>query len=179
MLAASDAIDWLTHMNWVDFVFLLIVVYSVVTGYWLGFLGEAVTLAGVAAGTLVAGLIYPSVGDLAGTLGVAKESRNWVGFVAVYLALAISFRICSLLARNISKVMVRGWSNGAAGALVGVLVGMMNVLFIIVTVAYFHLGHVDDPVHHSKIALASTDWLKEYVGLLPKEMQVIPGLLDK
>jgi membrane protein required for colicin V production len=172
-----NLVDWVTHMNWVDFAFLVVIVYSMVTGYWLGFLAECVSLAGVAAGTLVAGLTYHNVGLLLAHVGVPKDARDWAGFVAVFVAVSLVFRIAAFSARKLSRVMIRGWSNGVAGALLGLLVGAIICLFALVTVAYFKVGHVVDPMHHSKIAAASTSWLKEYVGLLPLEMHTIPGYL--
>ncbi|HWE62465.1 MAG TPA: CvpA family protein [Chloroflexota bacterium] len=172
-----NLVDWVTHMNWVDFVFLVVIVYSVVTGAWLGFMAECVSLAGVAAGTLIAGLTYHNAGTLLGDLRVPKDARDWAGFVAVFVVVSLIFRIGAFSARNLSRLMIRGWSNNVAGALIGVLVGSIICLFVLVTVAYFQLGHLVDPLHHSKIAASSTSWLKEYVGLLPTKMHVIPGYL--
>jgi len=39
--------DWVTHLNWVDFVFLVVLVYSMLTGAWLGFLAECLSVAGL------------------------------------------------------------------------------------------------------------------------------------
>lgn len=170
-----NAVDWVTHMNWVDFVFLVVVVYSVVTGAWLGFMAECVSLAGVATGTLVAGLTYDRVGTLLGHVKVPADARDWVGFVLVFVILSALFRGGAFAARNLSRLMIRGWSNSVAGALIGLLVGAIICLFAVVTVAYFQVGHLVDPLLHSKIAAASTSWLKEYEGLLPLKMHVIPA----
>lgn len=194
MLAASslhDLVDWITHMNWVDFVFLVVIVYSVVTGAWIGFMAECVSLAGVALGVLVAGITYNGAGTLLGHLGIAKEARDWVGFAAVFVLISLAFRLGAIFARKISQVMIRGWSNKVAGGLMGLLVGSVLCLTALVTVAYFgvgspvnaagHLtkvgGPLVDPVDHSKIALQSSAWLQEYVGLLPAEMHHIPPFL--
>jgi len=180
MLAANgfhDLIDWLSHMNWIDFLFLVVVVYSVVTGAWLGFMAECVSLAGVALGVLIGGVTYSGVGSLLGHLNVPKDARDWAGFVTVFLVISLAFRVGALLARKLSRVMIRGWSNSVAGGLLGLLVGSMLCLTALVTVAYFKVGSFMDPLTHSKLAAQSGDWLKEYVGLLPAAMHHIPPFL--
>jgi uncharacterized membrane protein required for colicin V production len=169
-----NLVDWVTHMNWVDFLFLVIIVYSVVTGAWLGFMAECVSLAGVAVGTLVAGLTYSSVATFLGHLRVPVYARDWVAFVLVFVVVSAIFRVGAFAARNLSRLMIRGWSNSVAGALIGLLVGAVLCLYAVVTVSYFQVGHLLDPLLHSKIAASSTSWLKEYEGLLPTKMHVIP-----
>jgi uncharacterized membrane protein required for colicin V production len=202
MLAAStmhDLVDWLTHLNWVDYGFMVIIVYSVITGVWIGVMAECISLAGVAAGVFVAGLTYDGAGSLLGHLGVPGDARDWAGFVAVFVIISLIFRVAAIFARKLSNVMVRGWSNRVAGGLLGLFVGAMLCLFILTTAAYFHVGKsiplahcytplfatkevaaqclVSEPMAHSKIATASTSWLSEFVTLLPVKMHTIPGFL--
>jgi uncharacterized membrane protein required for colicin V production len=196
MLAAGtmhDLVDWLTHLNWVDYLFMVIIVYSVITGVWIGVMAECVSLAGVAAGVFVAGLTYNGAGSLLGHLGVPSDARDWAGFVAVFVLISLIFRIAAIFARKLSNVMIRGWSNRVAGGLLGLLVGAMLCLFILTTAAYFHVGKslpiahcynkdpaqclVSESMSQSKIATASTDWLREFVTLLPVKMHTIPGFL--
>jgi membrane protein required for colicin V production len=177
MLAAStvhDLVDWITHMNWVDFLILVVMVYSVLTGAWLGFMSECVSLAGVALGVLVAGITYNGAGSLLGHIGVPKDARDWVGFVTVFVLISLVFRVGALFGRKLSRTMAKGWSNNVVGGLFGILVGGIICLFAIVTVAYFEVGPFVDPVHNSKIATQSSNWLGTFVGLLPKEMRHSP-----
>lgn len=167
------------HMNWVDYLFLAIIVYSMLTGAWIGFLAESVTLAGVAAGTMIAGLTYAGLGQLIGHLGVPRDARERVAFVMAFLVVSLTFRAASIVARTVSRVLVRGWSNRAAGALIGILVGSILCMFIVVTVAYFKVGPLVDPFKHAQIATSCSRWLKEYVALLPRSMQSLPPFTGK
>ena len=166
-------------MNWVDYLFLAIIVYSMLTGAWIGFLAESVSLAGVAAGTMIAGLTYGGLGRVIGHLGVPRDARGWVAFVVAFLAVSLIFRTASLLTRTVSQVLVRGWSGRAAGALIGLLVGSMLCMCIVVTVAYFKVGPFVDPFKHAQIATSCSRWLREYVALLPKSMQSLPPFTGK
>jgi uncharacterized membrane protein required for colicin V production len=127
----------------------------------------------------MAGLMYNGVGTLLGHVGVPKDARDWAGFVAIFVVISLAFRVAAIFARRLSNLMIRGWANRVAGALVGALVGAMLCLFILVTVAYFQVGKVVDPMYHSKIAAESTSWLKEFVTLLPTKMHTIPGFLKQ
>jgi membrane protein required for colicin V production len=179
MLAASYAMpDGLTHLNWVDYAFLVILIYSAVSGAWIGFMAECVSFAGVVAGTVVAGLIYHETGKLLGNAGVPKDARDWAGFVAVFVIISLVFRLASIKGRRLSKVMVRGVTSGLAGGLLGLLVGGVLCLFILVAVVYFHIGKVYDPVQHSQIATNSKNLVQEFVTLLPDKMHHIKGFTD-
>lgn len=171
--------DWVTHMNWADYVFLVVLVYSAITGAWLGFLAECLTVAGVVAGTILAGLAYSRVGTWLGHVGVKESARDWAGFVALFVVMVLVFQILAVLARNISRYMIVGWSNIVAGCLLGVLAGGGICLFAIVAVTYPDLGFTNfrGTVEQSKIAASSGAWLKEYVNLLPTKMQAIPAFI--
>jgi uncharacterized membrane protein required for colicin V production len=165
-------------MNWADFVFLVVIVYSTVTGAWLGFLAEALSVAGVLAGTVVAGVAYTSVASSLGRLGIPPGSRPWIGFVACFVVVSLIFRLVALRARRISHLMAMGWTNAVTGALLGVLAGGGICLFAIVTVLFFHVGTLSTAIHQSQIATSSGAWLTEFTILLPAQMQQVPGLLS-
>lgn len=178
MLAAGTVdLDWLHHLNWVDYLFLVIAVYSVVTGAWIGFMAECISLAGVVAGTAVAGQVYNGAGTLLGHLGVPKDSRDWAGFVAVFALIFIVFRVLSVLARKLSQMMVRGPLNILTGGIIGALSGTLLCLFIVTAVTYFRIPKMYDPTMHAQLTLKTTSWLNEFVTLLPDKMRQIPGLI--
>jgi uncharacterized membrane protein required for colicin V production len=167
--------DGFKHLNWVDYVFLVVLVYSVVSGAWVGFFAECVSVAGVAVGTLAAGVTYHATGSALAHVGVPGDARDWAGFVTVFVVISLVFRVCSIKARTLSRVFVRGLPNQVAGGLLGLIVGAMICLFMVVTVAYFQVGKLGDPVLHSQIAINCKSLVKEYVPLLPQKMHAIPG----
>jgi uncharacterized membrane protein required for colicin V production len=175
VVLALSVPDGIQHMNWVDYVFLVVLVYSVVSGAWVGFFAECLSVAGVAGGTFIAGISYNGAGQLLGHAGVPSDARDWAGFAAVFLAISLAFRLSSIKARALSKVWVQGISNELAGGLLGLLVGAMICLFATVTVGYFHVGKVSDPVHNSQIVANCKNLIQEYVTMLPQKMHDIPG----
>jgi membrane protein required for colicin V production len=169
---------WVTHMNWVDFVFLVVIVYSALTGAWLGFLAEALSVAGVLAGTIVAGVSYTSAASVLGSLGVPTNARAWLGFVVCFVLVSLVFRLIALRARRISRVMGIGWTNALTGALLGILAGGGICLFAVVAVLYFHIGTFTPAIHQSQIATSSGAWLMEFTNLLPGKMQQVQNMLS-
>jgi membrane protein required for colicin V production len=179
MLAASYAMpDGLTHLNWVDYAILVILIYSALSGAWIGFMAECVSIAGVVLGTLAAGLTYHDAGKLLGNLSVPSDARDWAGFVTVFVIISLAFRLASIKGRRLSRIMVQGFANELAGGLLGLLVGGILCLFVLVAVVYFHIGRVYDPVHHSQIAINSKNLVQEFVTLLPDKMHHISGFTD-
>ncbi len=178
MLAATTLdLDWTHHLNWVDYMLLVIVVYSVVTGAWIGFMAECISLAGILAGVVGAGQVYNGVGTLLGHAGVPKDARDWAGFVGTFALIFMVSRVLSVLARKLSQIMVRGPVNILAGGVLGVLSGALICLFIITAVTYFQIGKIYDPMMHAQLTMKTTNWLSEFVTLLPDKMHHIPGLI--
>ena len=166
--------DGFTHLNWVDYLFLVVLVYSVLSGAWIGFFAECLSLAGVAGGTFAAGLTYHDAGKLLAHVNVPEDARDWAGFVAVFVAISLVCRLFSIKAHKLSSVLVAGQANQLAGGLMGVIVGSIICLFALVTVSYFQVGKVVDPLYNSQIAQNSKGLVQEYVTLLPVKMHKVP-----
>ena len=178
MLASSSIdLNWIHHLNWVDYLFLVIFVYSVLTGAWVGFMAECITIGGILIGTIVAGQVYQGFGTFLGHLHVPKDAQDWAGFVAAFTIAFVILRVLSVLARKLSRLMVRDTVNKLAGAVLGALSGVMVCLFIVVAVAYFHIGKMYTPVMQAQLPMKTTGWLTEFVTLLPDKFHHIPGLI--
>ena len=93
----------LTNINWVDYLFLVVLVYSVLSGAWIGFFAECLSVAGVAAGTILAGITYNGAGSLLAHVGVPPDARDWAGFVAVFVLISLVFRLVSIKARKVAE----------------------------------------------------------------------------
>ncbi|MGH2389496.1 MAG: CvpA family protein [Chloroflexota bacterium] len=178
MLAAGSIdLNWIHHLNWVDYLFLVITVYSILTGAWVGFMAECITIGGILIGTIVAGQVYHGFGTFLGWLHVPKDARDWAGFVAAFTIIFVILRLMSIFARKLSRLMVRDTVNKLAGAVLGALSGAMVCLFIVVAVAYFHIGKIYTPLMQAQLPFKTTNWLSEFVTLLPDKMHHISGLI--
>lgn len=176
LVALSGSIA--SQLNWVDFLFIAILAYSVITGYWIGFLAEAVSLIGVIAGVAAAGAAYPGAGALLALLGVPKGVHDCLGFILVFLVISLIFRVASVRVLRTSRRAIQGLSNRAAGALIGLLTGGMLCMLVLVTVIYFRMDNLLQPMEHARLARDSTRWLAEFVRLLPAKMHHLPGFLN-
>jgi uncharacterized membrane protein required for colicin V production len=178
MLAAGSIdLSWIHHLNWVDYLFLVIAVYSVLTGAWVGFMAECITIGGILIGTIVAGQVYQGFGHFLGHAHVPKDAQDWAGFVAAFTIIFVIMSVGAILARKLSRIMVRDTVNKLAGAVIGLLSGAMLCLFIVVAVAYFHIGKMYTPLIQAQLPMKTTGWLTEFVTLLPNKFQHIPPLI--
>ncbi|HVC81939.1 MAG TPA: CvpA family protein [Chloroflexota bacterium] len=174
-MLAVGSIDssWLHHLNWVDYLFLVIVVYNIITGAWVGFMAQCVTIGGILVGVVVAGQVFHDFGLLLGHLGLPKDARDWGGYVAAFAIIFALFLAFSVLARNISRLMVRDTVNKLAGVVLGALSGTLICLFMVTAVSYFHIGRIYTPMTQAQLPHKTTSWLGEFVTLLPNKMQYI------
>src|SRR6185312_10420603 len=160
MLAAGSIdLNWIHHLNWVDYLFLVITVYSVITGAWVGFMAECITIGGILIGTIIAGQVYVGFGHFLGHLHVPKDAQDWAGFVAAFTIIFVILSVTSIFARKLSRIMVRDTVNKLAGAVLGLLSAAMLCLFIVVAVAFFHIGKMYTPLIEAKLPMKTTGWL--------------------
>ncbi|HEY8284226.1 MAG TPA: CvpA family protein [Chloroflexota bacterium] len=174
-MLAVGSIDssWLHQLNWVDYLFLVIVVYNTLTGAWVGFMAQCVTIGGIIVGTVAASQVFHNFGLLLGHVGLPKDARDWGGYVAAFTIIFVLFLAFSVLARKISRLMVRDTVNKLAGAVLGVLSGTLICLFMVTAVSYFHIGKIYTPMIQAQLPHKTSSWLAEFVTLLPNKMQHI------
>lgn len=105
-------------MNWIDWVFLAVVLVSVLAGVVKGLIRTVFSLAGVIVG-------FVAASREAG--GVALVCENWMshdaaqvcGFVIVFLGVVIVFGLAAWLLRKILKGLSLSWLDRLLGAAIG------------------------------------------------------------
>jgi uncharacterized membrane protein required for colicin V production len=132
-----------------------------------------VTIGGIIVGTVAASQVFHNFGLLLGHVGLPKDARDWGGYVAAFTIIFVLFLAFSVLARKISRLMVRDTVNKLAGAVLGVLSGTLICLFMVTAVSYFHIGKIYTPMIQAQLPHKTSSWLAEFVTLLPNKMQHI------
>ncbi len=105
-------------MNWIDWVFLAVLLVSMIAGIHRGLIRTVFSLAGVIVGFVAAS----REGG-----GVALVCENWMrreaaqvcGFVIVFLAVVVVFALVAWLLRKILKGLALSWLDRLLGAAIG------------------------------------------------------------
>jgi membrane protein required for colicin V production len=107
-------------MNWVDWVILATLAVSVLAGLMKGAVRSVFSIIGLVAGFVVASRESGAMGVvLSGWMPEAIAGP--LGFVLVFLGIALAFALAGWLLRNLLKTLLLGWFDRLLGVLLGVL----------------------------------------------------------
>src|SRR5689334_6360375 len=109
----------MAHWNWLDWVLATIVVVSVLTAIWKGFVAELVTLASAIAGLIVAALYYERLAHLLTGLTRSAGVAKGISFFLLFIAVLVVGGLISLAARKLIKKVQLQWYDRFLGGIFG------------------------------------------------------------
>ncbi len=161
-------------MSWLDIVIIVILAVAAFTGLKAGIIKVLFTVVGIVVGVVLAGRFSDS---FAGVLTFIDP--NWAKIAAFAIILVAVLIISGILAAVLSKLIslvLLGWVNRLAGAVVGVVVGAIFVSAILaIWVKYLGIG---DAVANSALANFLLDTFPMVLGLLPSEFDSVRDFFD-
>ena len=112
-------------MNWLDFIFIAIIIMGAFMGLRIGLIGATFTIAGIIVGILLAGQFSDDIGAVFD----ASISNDTVVTVISYfiisiLAVAVA-RISARIVQKIASLLLLGFVDRLAGLAVGILAGFI------------------------------------------------------
>ena len=118
-------------MTWFDYAVIVIVIWSVILGWWRGFVYEVLSLLGWVIAYVVARWQAANLATLmpAG-LGV-DAIKVTVAFVLLFVATLIVSGIVVWMLSKLIKSIGLGWLDGLFGSLFGMLRGTLLVLMLV------------------------------------------------
>jgi membrane protein required for colicin V production len=125
------------HWNWLDWVLATIVLLSVLTAIWKGFVAELITLASAIAALIVAALYYERLASL--LLGFTRGPgvARGVSFVLLFAAVMIVGALISAAARNLIKKVQLQWFDRFLGGIFGLVRGLLiDCIVLLVMMAF-------------------------------------------
>ena len=123
--------------NWLDWIFVAIVVASVVAAIMKGFIRELISLASLVIGLVVAAVAYPRAALWFEDLTKSHEIALGLGFLVLFLGTLLLGSLLSLLARKLIKSAGIQWFDRFLGAVFGLLRGVLvNCILLLVLLAF-------------------------------------------
>ncbi len=159
-------------MNWLDIIFLLVLVVLVLVGWRAGVHWIAVAVGGSVAGTFVAARYQEDIARVMGGV-IASPGANVIAVGLLFLgSVAVAFGAAAL-ARLVLRLVFLGWVTNLAGALLGLVVGLAIIAAFSVAVCRFPMGGLTGLVGDSAVAQGLTFLVR---GLLPVDFQQVISL---
>lgn len=157
-------------MTWFDYTVFIIAVWSVLLGWWRGFVYEVLSLLGWVAAYAVARWQAVNLAALMpAELGI-DAIKVTVAFILLFVATLIVSGIVIWLLSKLIKFSGLGWIDGLFGSLFGMLRGMLLVLILVLLAGltdlpkkpFWREAKLSKPLE--SMALASLAWLPDSVA---------------
>ncbi|CAG9932186.1 CvpA family protein [Candidatus Nitrotoga arctica] len=157
-------------MTWFDYTVIIIAVWSVLLGWWRGFVYEVLSLLGWVAAYAVARWQAVNLAALMpAELGI-DAIKVTVAFILLFVATLIVSGIVIWLLSKLIKFTGLGWIDGLFGSLFGMLRGMLLVLMLVLLAGltdlpkkpFWREAKLSKPLE--SMALASLVWLPDSVA---------------
>jgi membrane protein required for colicin V production len=156
-------------MNWIDIIFLILLVVSTIVGLKQGLIKAVLSLIGIIAGVFLASNFYEPLANVFGFFN-NEDVANIVAFILILVVVIIIASLLAKLLDSVIKAIMLGWVNSIGGAVFGFLMGVITLSAILaVWVKFFGT----DMLAESFVAGLLLDKLPLVLALLPKEFDVV------
>jgi uncharacterized membrane protein required for colicin V production len=124
-------------MNWLDIVFIAVVLWLTFAGFQAGFIREIVTLVSALIGVALAGLFYQDLGDTVFSFIGNDELRSIVSFGSIFLGCALAGQALAMVLKPSLRMIQLGIFDQLGGAGFGFLKAVLFVnVFVLVFITY-------------------------------------------
>ena len=110
-------------MNWLDLVFIALVIVCGVMGTWLGLIRAAFGVLGVVFGILIAGQMSDDLGGLYAEYISNEAIANVTAYGLIILASLVASRLLTIVVRRLVYMLFLGWADRLAGLAMGLIAG--------------------------------------------------------
>src|SRR6202050_2847732 len=107
-------------MTAADWLIVAVIVLSIISAVVQGFFAEALSMAGLVVGYIVAAWKYPGLSDWFMTFLKNAWLADIVSFLIIFFVILLVFNIAARLARKLMKAAGRRWVGRLLGGVVGV-----------------------------------------------------------
>lgn len=159
-------------MNWVDLVIVAIIAWSAFRAFRMGLVRELTALIAVIAGIFLAGALSDDLSANLDFLIDDASTRNLVAFIAIFAGTLIAGQVLSAVLSDVAGMLLLGPLDHIAGAIFGLLQGILVVQVLLIGVAVFPAAaSVSSAVDDSKLADVFLDKLPSIDRLLPERFR--------
>jgi membrane protein required for colicin V production len=139
-------------LNWLDFILVLIIGASTVSGFMKGFIKIGIGFAAVVIGFVCASWTYGTVGASLEPYVGSKNVAKILGFLAVLAAIMILGALISALLGKLFRWVGLSWIDRLGGAAFGFARGMVISVVLVMILLAFSPAAIHESVGNSSIA---------------------------
>ncbi|MBN2233261.1 MAG: CvpA family protein [Deltaproteobacteria bacterium] len=159
-------------MTALDVIICMVVILTMVYGYFKGFLSEILSLVGVFVSLVVAGRHYESVAAYLLPVVRLTPVAGFLAFVFLLFGVMLVFGIVRMLVRHATVQAEIGWFDRLLGGVLGILKGL-----VLTSIMIFMIGFIwgrDIPfLQHSRLVPVLRGCSQVTLGLLPERFRAL------
>lgn len=155
--------------NWLDWLFAIIVLLSVIFAVRKGFVRELISLAAVAAGIVVAALEFRRAANWFGDLTSSHDVALAAGFLAIFIAVLVAGAIISALARFLIRSAGIEWFDRFLGGIFGLIRGIIIDSIVLMILVAFAIKPAT--VGKSQLAPYISTGARALVVVMPRDLK--------
>ncbi len=158
-------------MNWLDYVFLVIVLVYAMHGLSRGFSRVVVGLVATVAGLLIACWTYGVAASYLMPYTSSRSVANVLGFLIIFIAIQILGAIIGKILHKIFKATGLGWLDRLLGLGFGALKAVVLGIILVLILTAFPVKAVPESVVHSRLAPYLIDAANAVSFVAPRELR--------
>ena len=157
-------------MNWLDIVFIVIILLFGMMGLWKGAISAVFSIAGLVGGIALAGRYYQTLAII-----VSPSGAIWSGIAAYVIILVATLIVASIMGWLIARLVhitMLGWVDRVVGFVFGACVGGM-LCGAVLAITSKYLPGAEQAISHSAMAKLLMEQIPLLLALLPGEFDFI------
>lgn len=127
-------------MTYVDYIILGGLAFFLVKGYFKGLINQVMSIAGMISGLIIAWKFYPLVSQFGTDLGIPETVSMVISFILIYAAVVFIAKFLGKILHKLAKALFLGWVNRLAGALFGLIEGLLLITILLVLISFTPLN---------------------------------------
>ncbi len=162
-------------MNWLDVAIVLVIAWFTFAAYGAGIIREVITVIAFVVAVLATGFYYDDLAENVLLFINDDIAANVAAFVVLFGSVALGGQLAAILLKHMVSLLRLGWLDHLAGAVFGLLKGLILVeVFLILFTTFPYLG-LDSTIRGSAIAPLFLDGGPILLKLLPGEFDDAVG----
>lgn len=162
-------------MNWLDWLLLILLAFSAISGLWKGLIRTALDLAGLALGIWLAGRFYARLAPVLDFIPQENLAKI-AAFVIITGAVMLVAYILGVIFKKIVSLLTWGWIDRLAGAILGLALGALLLGAALALLAKYPFLLPEQAIRDSWLASLLLKSFPLVRGLLPAEFDSLRGL---
>ena len=159
-------------MNWLDFVLLIVLIWSIATSFRKGLSREIIGLVSVVLGLLLGSWFYGTAGSYLLPYLSSQRAANFAGFFLVFAAVVILGGVLSALLGRFLRVTGLSFFDHALGAGFGFARGLLvSVALVLGIMAFSESDRPPESVVHSRMAPYVVDAARVFAAVAPHDLK--------